>query len=94
MRRWVKGLLFTGLGIMAAGVIALFIAFAINGFSFRRTIFPIHASGNRTLRDVEENIDDDFSNLLELSLPTHLAILLMEPKNKHTMNFDHKQKKL
>ena len=56
MRRWVKALLFTGLGILAAGLIALFIAYAINGFSFRRAILPGHHSGNVALKNVEENI--------------------------------------
>ena len=64
MRRWVKALLFTGLGILAAGLIALFIAYAINGFSFRRAILPGHHSGNVALKNVEENIDEEFSNLL------------------------------
>ena len=61
MRRWVKALLFTGIGIIAAGIIALFIAFAVNGFSFRRTVLPIET---KPLKEMEKTIEENFTNLL------------------------------
>ena len=63
MRRWVKGLLFTGLGIIIAGIIALFIAFAINGFSWKRTLLPGQPKKDAKINTLEETINDEFSNI-------------------------------
>ena len=63
MRTWVKVLLFTGIGIIVAGLIALFIAFAINGFSFRRTVLPGPIGERKPLKQMEKKIDEDFTSL-------------------------------
>ena len=63
MRRWVKGLLFTGLGIIIAGIIALFIAFAINGFSWKRTLLPGQPKKDAKINTLEETINEEFSNI-------------------------------
>lgn len=63
MRRWVKGLLFTGLGILVAGIIALIIAFAINGFSWKRTLLPGQPKKDAKINTLEETINDEFSNI-------------------------------
>ncbi len=63
MRRWVKGLLFTGIGFLIAGIIVLFIAFAVNGFSWKNTLLPGHSKREAATNNIEENINDEFLNI-------------------------------
>lgn len=66
MRKGIKVVLFTGLGILVAGVIICAIIFAVNGFNWRSLIR--NSSGTSTssgvhLEEVTKTIDEEFDSL-------------------------------
>ncbi len=76
MRKGTKIFLFIGLGILAAGVIACFIAFACNGFHDLR--FWKHqsasANNNKVMQSFEISMDGEFDNIEIGLVPEDLEI--------------------
>ena len=63
MSKAAKILLFTGLGILAAGIIISVIAFAVTGFNIRAIARPAGNSGSLKLTSKDYTIEEDFDNI-------------------------------
>lgn len=63
MRKGIKVVLFTGLGILVTGVIICAIVFAVHGFNWKSLIRPKAQEASIHLEQITKTIDEDFNNL-------------------------------